>query len=290
MTQCEESVVVHHSRSVHVVVDLCVCVYLYLLKCISTPIFTRHTKWDPEPLGSVWHRRGFLSPPPADLPRSSSTPPSISLWDFNLAKPAARGLLMHSLSWQNVHTLTHRPLVCDCVCVWGCGRDSVKNSWRIFVFISIFLALLCTAWTIWVIVTKSSRKDFMELTIILLSRSLVFQMQKECFSLPAIKATITLFLYTNGKKKYMYMNLYTNIFMQMWSGWINTTTSHHPKSMDHSEKPVDSRELWDLQFDTRKGQGRGSPNGRDYKHACANHLLDTFQATVFTPIFTLEPL
>lgn len=113
--------------------------------------------------------------------------------------------------------------------------------------------------------------------------SLVFQMQKECFSLPAIKATITLFLYTNGKKKYMYMNLYTNIFMQMWSGWINTTTSHHPKSMDHLERPVDSRELWDLQFDTRKGQGRGSPNGRDYKHACANHLLDTFQATVFTP-------
>lgn len=79
------------------------------------------------------------------------------------------------------------------------------------------------------------------------------------------------------------MNLYTNIFMQMWSWWINTTTLHHPKSMDHLERPVDSQELWDLQIDMRKVRGRGSPNGQDYKHACANHLLDTFQATVFTP-------
>lgn len=47
----------------------------------------------------------------------------------------------------------------------------------------------------------SSKKDLMELTIFPLS--LVFQMQKECFSLPANKATITLFLYTNGKKVYL---------------------------------------------------------------------------------------
>lgn len=28
MKQCEESVVVHHSRSVHIVVDLCVCLFI----------------------------------------------------------------------------------------------------------------------------------------------------------------------------------------------------------------------------------------------------------------------
>lgn len=37
-------------------------------------------------------------------------------------------------------------------------------------------------------------------------------MQKECFSLPAIKATITLFLYTNGAKKiYLYESIYKYI-------------------------------------------------------------------------------
>lgn len=48
--------------------------------------------------------------------------------------------------------------------------------------------------------------------------SLVFQMQKECFSLPANKATITLFFYTNGKKKYIYKNLYINVVMQILVG------------------------------------------------------------------------
>lgn len=44
-------------------------------------------------------------------------------------------------------------------------------------------------------------------------------MQKECFSLPANKATITLFLYTNGKKKkYIYKNLYINVVMQILVG------------------------------------------------------------------------
>lgn len=73
-----------------------------------------------------------------------------------------------------------------------------------------------------------------------------------------------------------------------WSEWINTTTAPS-KSMDHLEKPEDNKEVWDMLFDS-PGSRRRITNGRDYKHACANHLLDTFQATVFLPIFTLEPL
>lgn len=58
-------------------------------------------------------------------------------------------------------------------------------------------------------------------------------MQKECFSLPAIKATMTLFLYSKWGKKYIYISLYINIYTQMWLGcsnspccWQGGTTQH----------------------------------------------------------------
>lgn len=160
-----------------------------------------------------------LKPPPTDLPQSSSTHLSIKdwrtdrTWSLNrilIGSLAARGLLIHCLSLK--HTQTHLLPVCVCVILWSILGGFFLTFY--FCFFDFF-ALLCTAWTIWVIVTKSSRKDFKEITIILLSFFLFFQMQKECFSLPAIKATITLFLYTNGAKKYIYMNLYIHIFMQM---------------------------------------------------------------------------
>lgn len=92
-------------------------------------------------------------------------------------------------------------------------------------------------------------------------------------------------------KKYMYMNLYTNIFMQMWSGWINTTTSHHPNHWITWRSQWAAENCGTCSLTRGRVQGRGSPNGRDYKHACANHLLDTFQATVFTPnIYSWTPL
>lgn len=114
-----------------------------------------------------------------------------------------------SVSPSDTHTETHTHTTNtpSYLCVCGSMIDLLRIFWDFFfVFFFFFFALLCTAWTIRVIVTKSLpekilRKNHHNLTFLL-----VFQMQKECFSLPAIKATMTLFLYTNGaKKKYIYI-------------------------------------------------------------------------------------
>lgn len=90
------------------------------------------------------------------------------------------------------------------------------------------------------------------------------------------------------------MNQYINIFMQIWLGCMveqnNNITPFRP--MDHldSSAVMDYRVLWDLQFDTPGWRYRIT-DGWDYKHACANHLLDTFEKTIFTPsIYSLAPL
>lgn len=117
----------------------------------------------------------------------------------------------HSPFLPQTHTHTHTNIFCVCVCVC----DSVIDIWRIFwtFFFSPFLLFFVLhGWSkllYRLCIYSLPEKDFKEITIILLSFFLVFQMQKECFSLPAIKATITLFLYTNGAKK---KNLYESIY------------------------------------------------------------------------------
>lgn len=114
-------------------------------------------------------------------------------------------------------------------CVW----DSAIDPWRILdPFFRLFFlsALLCTAWTIQVVVTSLPEKDFKEIIRILIPFLVVFQMQKECFSLPAIKATITLFLYTKGAKN-ISIWIYIKIYSCKWgrsARWNNTATKRHP--------------------------------------------------------------
>lgn len=79
----------------------------------------------------------------------------------------------------------------------------------------------------------------------------------------------------------------------MLAWWNNTTTIHHPKliirPMGHLDKGAekDYREPWvcglKLLVEAR------ITDGRDYKHACANHLLDTFKETVFTQYLLFNP-
>lgn len=217
---CTESVVVNHSPSMLLLICLCVCVFFFLVflklfKCISTPIPTHHMVWTVGFNMTRTYRFSILWQPVSHDPPAlhlsindwltDQHRPLISKWDFDSAPGSIWTAHAQSLLKQYAHTYTLS------TCVW----ERFCGSWKFFfclfwvffliiiIVISFVLALLCTAWTIRVIVTKSSRKDFMELTIIPLS--LVFQMQKECFSLPANKATITLFLYTNGKKKKVYL-------------------------------------------------------------------------------------
>lgn len=136
-----------------------------------------------EPLHLIWHQptcRFSILPPPAP-PRPSSTPPvnqrltgQHRLWSQNgiwIGHPAALGLLTHSLSSNNMHTRTRCPPVCEREILWLLiCFFFFKSPWLFdWLLILIVSALLCTAWTIRVIVTKSSRKDFMELTVIPLS-------------------------------------------------------------------------------------------------------------------------
>lgn len=79
-------------------------------------------------------------------------------------------------------------------------------------------------------------------------------MQKECFSLPAIKATMTLFLYSKWGKKYIYISLYINIYTQMWLGcsnspccWQGGTTQHWNTIQTHGSLGGRSyREPWEF--------------------------------------------
>lgn len=183
------------------------CVYLTAQMHIRAYILLSHnvghwiTELSLQREESCAHQCGFSNlpllishNPPALTCQSKTDGLTSDIWSLNgilIGSLAARGLLIHCLS---LNTHKHIFYLCVCVILW-----SILGGFFDFFFV-VFFALLCTAWTIRVIVTKSSRKDFKEITIILLSFFLVFQMQKECFSLPAIKATITLFLYTNGAK------------------------------------------------------------------------------------------
>lgn len=106
---------------------------------------------------------------------------------------------------------THTNTSSTCVCVGFCYR-SLKDFWPFFIclFFSFCSSLYCMDEPSYC--DKSSGKDFKEIIRIIISFFVVFQMQKECFSLPAIKATITLFLYSNGAKKiYLYESIYKYI-------------------------------------------------------------------------------
>lgn len=91
--------------------------------------------------------------------------------------------------------------------------------------------------------TKSSRKDFHGNHHNLYF--LVFQMQKECLSLPAVKATKHYFFNRNGAKTYTYMNQCINIFMQREEGGI-WKTFYTPSKPPGSPGEKDYRALWDL--------------------------------------------
>ena len=110
----------------------------------------------------------------------------------------------HNNNNNNKHTLLP-------VCVWFCDRSSEDFFGTLcFLFFCLFSFSFCSSLYCMddpsycdkkVFQKKILRKNHHNLTFLL-----VFQMQKECFSLPAIKATMTLFLYTNGaKKKYIYI-------------------------------------------------------------------------------------
>ena len=164
-------------------------------------------------LGLCWglEPRPLDRPPPHNPPVSQRGRPTsdlLSLSGILIGSPAAHVdcSLTVLLSLWHTNTHTHNKHTLVPVCVWFYDRSSEDFLGLFLCFLFCFFALLCTAWTIRVIVTKSLpekilRKNHHNLTFLL-----VFQMQKECFSLPAIKATMTLFLYTNGaKKKYIYI-------------------------------------------------------------------------------------
>lgn len=119
---------------------------------------------------------------------------------------AANGLLNHHLSLKH----THKYIFYLCVCgILLSILEGFLTFFYLFVF-SFCSSLYCMDDPSYC--DKSSGKDFKEIIRIIISFFVVFQMQKECFSLPAIKATITLFLYTNGAKKiYLYESIYKYI-------------------------------------------------------------------------------
>lgn len=65
---------------------------------------------------------------------------------------------------------------------------------------------------------------------------LVFQMQKECLSLPAVKATKHYFFNRNGATTYIYMNRCINIFMQREEGGIWKSFYTPSKPPAHPER------------------------------------------------------
>lgn len=199
---------------------MCVCWFdVFILLFEYTYLLSYRITWAIEQWSSVYEKKKrkvhqdcgvlLLQIPP----QSSSTHlsikdrltdlwPLISLRDFNWLTGS-----MWTAHSPSVSHLKHTRANTSSTCVWCvCVCDSVIDPWRIFWLFFFFFALLCTAWTIQVIVMKSSRKDFTKITIILLS--FLSSKCKECFSLPAIKATMTLFLYTNGAKNisiYLYI-------------------------------------------------------------------------------------
>lgn len=201
-------------------------VFILLFKCISVSVppsydvgwwknWARLTNGGKKQrLGCVGVSNLALSTPPPNPPvnhRGRPTSDLLCLSGILIGSPAAHVdcsfTVRLSLWHTHRNTHTHNKHTLLPVCVWFYDRSSEDflGLFLCFLFFFVF-ALLCTAWTIRVIVTKSLpekilRKNHHNLTFLL-----VFQMQKECFSLPAIKATMTLFLYTNGaKKKYIYI-------------------------------------------------------------------------------------
>lgn len=161
----EESVVMPfltHRRSVHVVVGLlcsfkCSNAYLRLY----SPITWRGT------LNSVCKERKAVRTNVGSQTSSqliSHNPPALAcqstdwltsdIWSLNgilIGSLAACGLLIHRFSLKPTHTRTSSVCVCD----------SVIDPWRIFWLFfppPFFFALLCTAWTIQVIVTVFQKK------------------------------------------------------------------------------------------------------------------------------------
>lgn len=103
-------------------------------------------------------------------------------------------------------------------------------------------------------------------------------MQKECFSLPAIKATI--FLYEQSKNIYLYEFMYRYIHA-MGSG-AHLEYLLHAIQTPGSPSEKDYRALWDM-------RQSWNIDGKDLKHACSNHLPDTFRDPI-PHIYSLTPL
>lgn len=150
---------------------------------------------------------------------------------------------------------------------------------------------LCTAWTIHVIATKSSSKDFKEITIILLS-FLSSKCKKNASVFQLSKPQWHYFCIQMGQKIYLYISLYKYIHANvvgvqylplLLAVWNNTTTKCHPNSWITRRNEQRTREL---QVET---PGLRITDGRNYKHACADHLLDTFKQTVFTQYLLSNP-
>lgn len=215
-----------------------VCFFLiFLLNLWLVPVFVRwETNQFAKKRGTLQARRvsvGLTSSSRSSRPPNLQTLTCQSQTDLHgilIVSRAACGPI-HHLSHTHKH---HLPFcVCACVC---------DQSLRDFFFcFSLFFVLHGQD-----IVSKSSRKDFEEkITLIFLYFS-SSKMQKECSSLPAIKATMTLFLYSNGAKKiYLYISLYEYIHAKvvgvrllhlLLAIWNNTTTVRHPKLITRNPK------------------------------------------------------
>lgn len=134
------------------------------------------------------------------------------LWPLvSIIGPPAAMSTGHSLSVSSSTTHTYTK-TSTCVC------DSVMNPWRISAYVLFFIVLHGRS----ELLLQSLPQNILKKNHHNLTFLLVFQMQKDCFSLPAFKATMTIFLYSNGAKKYVYISLYIIISMQVWLGCSNS--------------------------------------------------------------------
>lgn len=196
---------------------MCVCwfdVFLSLFNCISVSVllwhdvgywtkkkalFKEHQDW------RVLHLFLLIPQNPPALACQSNTgrhnrltwPPTFpSRNGILIGSPAAScGLLIRCLSLPlQTNTHTHTPYVCVFVCVILC---SILEGFFDFFFLS-------TAWTIQLIVTKSSRKYFKEITTILLS-FLSSKCKKSASVFQLSKPQWHYFCIQMGQKIYLYI-------------------------------------------------------------------------------------
>lgn len=198
---------------------MCVCwfdVFILLFEYISVSVLlSHHVEYWTIQLNLPWeekqarHDCGVSNLFPPNPPQSSTTHLSIEdqlidLWplissrEFNWLTSSMWTAYSVCLSLQT-HTQTQLRSVCAIL-------------WSIFERFPppLFFAPLCTAWMIQVIVTKSSRKDFKEISIILLS-FLSSKCKKSASVFQLSKPQWHYFYIQMGQKIYLYISIYKYI-------------------------------------------------------------------------------